>query len=129
MSLLFDLKFQYGVLFYPISGASPHKTSNGIGPCGWILVLASYLLVFITFPVSLCLCFKVSIYRPSFLIMCCCRLFRSMRGPSSLDWVGYSLGGPRAQVGNRISHHTIRKTIFHLRSSLHHALHREADSY
>ena len=57
----------------------------------------------------------------------CCRLFRSMRGPSSLDWVGYSLGGPRAQVGNRISHNTLQGNT--LRSSLHHALHRKADSY
>lgn len=38
----------------------PRQSPNeGIGACGWILVILSYFLVAITFPFSLCLCIKV----------------------------------------------------------------------
>ncbi|CAF4153742.1 unnamed protein product [Rotaria sp. Silwood2] len=33
--------------------------NEGIGACGWILVILSYILVVMTFPFSLCLCIKV----------------------------------------------------------------------
>ena len=44
---------------YLLLGSSPTKSSTGIGACGWILVLASWMLVLVTFPFSLCVCFKV----------------------------------------------------------------------
>lgn len=41
-------------------GDDPRESPNdGIGACGWILVVLSYLLVVLTFPFSLCLCIKV----------------------------------------------------------------------
>ncbi|CAF1177821.1 unnamed protein product [Rotaria sp. Silwood1] len=38
----------------------PRQSPNeGIGACGWILVVLSYILIVMTFPFSLCLCIKV----------------------------------------------------------------------
>ena len=33
----------------------------GLGGCGWVLTLFSWLLIGLTFPVSLCVCLKVSL--------------------------------------------------------------------
>jgi erythrocyte band 7 integral membrane protein len=40
--------------------SDPRRSANdGVGVCGWILVILSYILVTITVPFSLCLCIKV----------------------------------------------------------------------
>ncbi|CAF0920206.1 unnamed protein product [Adineta steineri] len=35
------------------------SANDGLGACGWILVILSYFLVAVTFPFSLCICIKV----------------------------------------------------------------------
>ncbi|CAF0955803.1 unnamed protein product [Adineta steineri] len=35
------------------------SANDGVGACGWILVILSYILVAVTFPFSLCICAKV----------------------------------------------------------------------
>ncbi|XP_072015352.1 stomatin-2-like [Amphiura filiformis] len=35
------------------------EPDGGIGPCGWILTGSSYVLVLLTFPISLFFCIKV----------------------------------------------------------------------
>ncbi|CAF0955819.1 unnamed protein product [Adineta steineri] len=43
-----------------VSSEDPRQSANdGVGACGWILVILSYFLVAITFPFSLCVCIKV----------------------------------------------------------------------
>jgi len=34
-------------------------TSEGLGFCGWMLTVISWILVILTFPLSLCVCMKV----------------------------------------------------------------------
>ncbi|CAF0920188.1 unnamed protein product [Adineta steineri] len=41
------------------SGYVRQSANEGLGVCGWILVILSYFLVAITFPFSLCVCIKV----------------------------------------------------------------------
>ncbi|CAF1213407.1 unnamed protein product [Adineta ricciae] len=41
------------------SGDARRSSTEGIGVCGWVLVVLSYFMVGITFPFSLCLCIKV----------------------------------------------------------------------
>uniref|UniRef100_A0A8C3MJN3 Uncharacterized protein n=1 Tax=Geospiza parvula TaxID=87175 RepID=A0A8C3MJN3_GEOPR len=43
--------------------ARPSDRQEGIGVCGWILVSLSFLLVLITFPISIWACIKVSYFR------------------------------------------------------------------
>ncbi|CAF3764738.1 unnamed protein product [Rotaria sp. Silwood1] len=42
-----------------IVGDPRQSPNEGIGACGWILVVLSYILIVMTFPFSLCLCIKV----------------------------------------------------------------------
>jgi len=35
------------------------ELTPGLGGCGWTLTIISWLLIGITFPVSLCICLKV----------------------------------------------------------------------
>ncbi|CAF0920381.1 unnamed protein product [Adineta steineri] len=43
-----------------LSSEDPRQSANdGVGACGWILVILSYFMVAITFPFSLCICIKV----------------------------------------------------------------------
>ncbi|CAF1027744.1 unnamed protein product [Adineta steineri] len=41
------------------TGDARQSANDGIGACGWILVIISYILIVITFPLSLCACIKV----------------------------------------------------------------------
>ena len=36
------------------------STHYGLGFCGWVLTVISWLIVIMTFPLSLCVCMKVS---------------------------------------------------------------------
>ena len=44
--------------------------SEGLGCCGWVLTLFSWIIVVITFPLSLCVCMKVSKTFPLSLCVC-----------------------------------------------------------
>ncbi|CAF0971529.1 unnamed protein product [Adineta steineri] len=41
------------------TGDARQSANDGIGACGWILVIISYILIVLTFPLSLCTCIKV----------------------------------------------------------------------
>ena len=73
----------------PSVTSSAAGASAGPGVCGWLLIAASWLLVLVTLPFSLCVCFKV-VFPPSsiFPTPAVSRLCRSTREPSSSGWAG-----------------------------------------
>ena len=50
---------------------------DGIGICGWMLTLLSWMIVLVTLPFSLCVCFKVAKFIIRIFICFLHRLFRS----------------------------------------------------
>ena len=66
-----------------VSADDARSGGDGIGCCGWMLTLLSWLMVLFTFPLSLCVCLKVnytqtpkivnfmlSFYEGIFIILC-----------------------------------------------------------
>ena len=90
----------------------------GLGICGWLLTAISWLLVIVTLPFSLCVCFKVTIKYSWFLmidqlnILLCWRMkisiliiikyiyrsYKNMKGQLYFDSVDYYREALRAQV-------------------------------
>ena len=101
----------------PSQSHAPAPCCHGLDFCSIFLTVASVALVLITFPVSLCLCFKVSIRMDAqlYIIMeiislalnmriwgtgvgSLLRLFKSTSGPLSFVWVGCQKEEIKAQV-------------------------------